>query len=353
MNKQFQDFTESLENWFDKNKRDFPWRQTKSPYQIWVSEVMSHQTQIQQIADKFYPQFIKKYPNIDTLATAKWAEVYPFWDGLGCYNRGKNLLKSAKLMVHKFQGRFPENFESLCKLPGIGKYTAAAILAFAFDKKIPAIDTNISKIIKTLWPQKDIVKVAQQLVELSSSGKTWNSAMMDLAAELQKDNPKIDSLELFFTPEILQKFRPKPAKKKVEKIKKTRPKKCIEVGIACIWHDGQYLVQTRPNDKSFAGFWEFPGGKREKGETFRNCVKREILEEIGVKVSVRPHFYQEICHFKNTDLLLRFHRAKILEGKPKPLENQKIDWIKPEDFFTQKFLPTNHKALKKLQKLKF
>jgi mutator protein MutT len=125
----------------------------------------------------------------------------------------------------------------------------------------------------------------------------------------------------------------------------------IDVGIACIFKDGKYLVQSRPEGKSFCGFWEFPGGKREKGENFKTCVKREIQEEVRLDISVSPYFYDEIFHFKKTDLYLRFHLAVIKNGTPKALEKQKLKWIEAKDFFKEKFLPTNHKALRILQDL--
>ncbi len=123
----------------------------------------------------------------------------------------------------------------------------------------------------------------------------------------------------------------------------------IDVGIACIYRNGEYLAQTRPEGKSFVGLFEFPGGKREKGESFRDCIKREIKEEIGIEISIGSFFYEEICRFKKVNLRLRFYLAKIKKGKPTPLEGQELKWISPKDFFTEKFLPTNHKALKKLQ----
>lgn len=348
-------FNHALESWFEINQRKFPWRDTSDPYLVWISEIMSQQTQIVRVAEDFYPHFIEKFPDLNALAASSWEEVFPVWDGLGYYNRGKNCLKTAKILVKNFEGVFPKDLEGLEKLPGIGKYTASAILSFAFDQKIPAIDTNISKIISTLWSDKDIVEMAQLLVKNASSGKLWNSAMMDLASFLREGKSIEGALSEFFPPEVAQKFIPQKKKPKTTKtttaLTKKKPR-IIEVGIACIWADGKYLVQSRPKGKSFVGFWEFPGGKREKGESFRDCVKREIQEEIGVNVSVRPHFFEEYHKFKDAHLCLRFHRAQIQSGTPKALENQKLDWVEPKDFFKRRFLPTNQRVLKKLQKMR-
>lgn len=352
MNKNFLKFNQFLEDWYAKNQRDFPWRKTNDAYKIWVSEIMSHQTQISRVAEIFYPRFLEKYPNIETLAKTNWEELYKVWDGLGYYNRGKNLLRTAKIVCKYYEAKFPQDLEKLEKLPGIGKYTAAALMSFAFDQKVPAIDTNISKIISTLWPDLSIVETAKILVENASSGKDWNSAMMDLASFIRAEKPIEGALgKIFFPEDVLKKFKPVKKNRLKRKVLK-KNKQRIEVGIACIWENGKYLAQTRPKGKSFAGFWEFPGGKREKGESFRNCVKREIREEIDVEVSVRPHFYEELLKFESAELLLRFHRAQIQKGIPKPLENQKIMWIKPMEFFDKKFLKTNHNALRKLQKMR-
>lgn len=353
---EYQKFTSLLEDWFTSHGRTFPWRENREPYYVWISEIMSQQTQIERVADQFFPRFIETFPTVEALAAADWETVYPCWEGLGYYNRGKNLLKAAKVLMEKYDGKLPQTVAGLEALPGVGKYTAHAIMAFAFDQKVPAIDTNISKIITVLWPEKDTVEVANELVSLSVSGYAWNSAMMDLASSLRAGNPIEGALgEAYFSdPEVCRLFKPKrkkPAKKaKTEKPKKRKHR--IEVGIACIWREGKYLVQARPKGKSFEGSWEFPGGKREKGENFRECVKREIQEEVGINVSVRPHFYEELHEFERTELLLRFHRCQIQAGEPSPQEEQEIKWVSPDDFGDIDFLKTNHKALDKLKEMR-
>ncbi len=349
-----ENFTPALLEWYSVNKRDFPWRHTTNPYNVWVSEVMSHQTQIDRVANDFYPKFLERFPSISSLAQAQWDDVFPIWDGLGYYSRGKNMLKTAQLIQRDFGGEIPRDFETLRQLPGIGAYTAAAILAFAHDERIPAIDTNISRIIETLWPETDTIKTAWKLIYHAESGRDWNSAMMDLASFLRAGEPIAAPLDTYFTPEKAAQFLPERKSKKASPQVLKNMKRCVEVGIACIWRaeDGKYLIQSRPAGKSFPGHWEFPGGKRESGEDFRACVKREIEEELGIKVSVRPHFYDETCRFKNTNLRLVFHRCQIQSGEPKPLENQELQWAHPSEFDAIKFLKTNAKALEKLKEMR-
>lgn len=346
-------FTAHLLEWFAFHKRSFPWRESRDPYHIWVSEIMSQQTQIERVANVFYPKFMKKFPTLKALAKAEWEEdVFPVWDGLGYYRRGRNMLKTAKIILKTYDGHFPQEIPKLTALPGIGHYTATAILSFAFDEKCPTIDTNVSKIIKVLWPENDIEKTAQTLISQATSGSDWNSAMMDLASALRSGAPITEPLKTYFPPHKANLFPPLRTKKSPPK-KQGLKKRVIEVGIACIWKtDGSYLIQSRPKGKSFVGFWEFPGGKREPGEDFRTCVKRELVEELGVQVSVRPHFYEELCRFKDTHLLLRFHRCQIQSGTPEPLEKQKIQWVHPQDFHTIKFLKTNGKALEKIKQFR-
>ena len=343
-------FSTALEQWYDKHGRKLPWRETVNPYKIWVSEIMLQQTQVPRVKKDFYPKFLAKFPTIKSLAKAKWQDLYPVWRGLGFYSRGKNMLRTAQKIVDNFDGEFPKEQKTLESFPGIGTYTAKAIRAFAWNEKVAAVDTNIQKIIEVLWPQENIEKTAQQLVEVSPSGRAWNNAMMDLASAIRVGETIEGELGTFFTSEMLKSFqsekrKPAPKKKKSRKFK-------IEVGAACILKDGKYLVQTRPIGKSFVGQWEFPGGKREKGETFRDCVKREIQEELGIEVSVRPHFCEIIQEFEKTILVLRFHRCQIQSGEPRGRENQEIRWVAPSKFDGLNFLDTNGLCLEKLKKMR-
>ncbi len=174
---------------------------------------------------------------------------------------------------------------------------------------------------------------------------------MDLATLLRSGQSPREPFRKFFPPTVAGKFLAQKMKSFPTAVK-TKRKYRIEVGIACIYRDGKYLIQSRPEGKSFTGFWEFPGGKREKGEDLRACVKREILEELGIEISVRPYFFETTHHFDKVDLLLRFHRCQIQRGEPEPLEHQKLAWVSPSEFDTIEFLDTNHKAIEKLKKMR-
>ncbi len=135
-------------------------------------------------------------------------------------------------------------------------------------------------------------------------------------------------------------------------LEKKKTKKRMEIGVACIFHEGKVLIQTRPEGKSFAGKWEFPGGKIEEGERARDCVSREIREELGGEIIVKDMFFKDTHYFENTVLVLLFYRCFPRKNtKFSPQENQKIKWVNKSDFNKIEFLPTNYRILKKLQEL--
>lgn len=128
-------------------------------------------------------------------------------------------------------------------------------------------------------------------------------------------------------------------------------KKRLEIGVACIFRDKKVLIQTRPKGKSFAGKWEFPGGKIEEGERGRDCAKREIKEELGADIKVGNMFFKDMHYFDSVVLVLLFYKCKLTKDEPEPQENQEIRWISVDEFDDIKFLPTNKKILKKLKAL--
>ena len=171
------EFQHQIFDWWELNKRDLPWRHTDDPYKILVSEVMLQQTQVSRVLAK-YDEFIKVFPTISSLAIASTADVLKIWKGMG-YNRRALYLKKAAMM-----GEIPDSEEALLKLPGVGKYTARAILIFAYKQHIAAVDTNIRKIITHFFfhdtPQKEkiIQDVADKLVPIGKSWE-WHQALMD------------------------------------------------------------------------------------------------------------------------------------------------------------------------------
>ena len=173
--------------WYKINKRDLPWRNTKNPYKIWLSEVILQQTKISQ-GLPYYIKFVNKFPNVSKLAYASEQEILKMWEGLGYYSRARNLHKTAKIVIRDYNGIFPNNFDELIKLPGIGDYTASAISSFSINEINPVIDGNVYRFFSRLIGIKTPINSYKSLNEFKKIGyklisKTnpseFNQAIMD------------------------------------------------------------------------------------------------------------------------------------------------------------------------------
>ena len=191
-----------LHAWFRKNKRDFPWRKTGDPYLIWISEVMLQQTQAKTAAP-YYERWIVEFPTVESLARAPLSKVLKLWEGLGYYTRARNIHRAAKTIMERYHGKFPESFDEIHALPGIGRYTAGAIASIAFGIRKPVLDGNVIRILTRLFAinsqvnltatKKRLWKLAGDLVPVDHPGDV-NQAMMELGAVIcLPDNPQCDS----------------------------------------------------------------------------------------------------------------------------------------------------------------
>jgi len=185
-------FRKQLLAWFRQFQRDLPWRRTRDPYRIWLSEIMLQQTRVA-AAIPYYERFLQRFPDVHTLAAAPQEEVLRLWSGLGYYSRARNLQKAAQQIVAKHAGQFPKRMEDVLALPGVGNYTAAAILSIGFGEKHAVLDGNVARVVARLGairgdlrePQRwqELQKNADRLLEPKSPGD-WNQAVMELGATL-------------------------------------------------------------------------------------------------------------------------------------------------------------------------
>lgn len=181
-----------LLSWYDREGRNLPFRGTKDPYLIWVSEIMLQQTQTGTVAG-YYRRFIERFPDVQTLAAASEQAVLKLWEGLGYYSRARNLHKAAKMVAYEMSGRMPRTATALQALPGIGLYTAAAIASIAYDEPVPAMDGNLTRVISRLylveedvsipWVRRKLHELGLALMPVSRAGD-MNQALMDLGATL-------------------------------------------------------------------------------------------------------------------------------------------------------------------------
>lgn len=184
-------FTENINNWYSVNKRDLPWRQNKNPYRIWLSEIIMQQTRVEQ-GMPYFERFIKAFPTVFDLANASEEEVLTLWQGLGYYSRARNLHAAAQYVVQEYKGVFPDRFELLLKLKGVGDYTASAIASICFDEAQAVLDGNVFRVlsryfgietpIDTSIGQREFRLLAQSLLPKSDFGD-YNQALMDFGSQ--------------------------------------------------------------------------------------------------------------------------------------------------------------------------
>lgn len=185
-----QNFSETLINWYNANKRTLPWRTTKDPYCIWLSEIILQQTRVDQ-GLPYYLKFIELFPTVFHLANASEEEVLNAWKGLGYYSRARNLKKSAEIVVNDLNGIFPKNFKDLLSLKGVGEYTAAAVASFCYNEKVAVVDGNVYRVLARLYNlstpidtgvgKKEFKQLANELIS-EKDPATFNQAIMEFGA---------------------------------------------------------------------------------------------------------------------------------------------------------------------------
>jgi A/G-specific adenine glycosylase len=184
-------FKRRLLKWFREVGRELPWRTTRDPYRVLVSELMLQQTQVKRV-EQFYPRFLERFPTLDALAGARPRQVREAWDGLGYYRRAANLHRLARTVVTEHGGSIPENPDALARLPGVGRYTAGAVASFAYERRAAAVDTNVARVLRRVFHprlgrdgkgDRQLWRLAEGLLPTrAATAWEFNQAMMDLGA---------------------------------------------------------------------------------------------------------------------------------------------------------------------------
>jgi A/G-specific adenine glycosylase len=275
--------------WYRARQRRLPWRETKDPYKIWISEVMLQQTTVSAVLS-YYQEWLGLFPNMEALARAPRQSVLKAWEGLGYYARARNLHRAAKIICREHAGKVPDDYEAALALPGFGPYIAAAVLSFAYGKPLPVLDANVRRVAMRLAgvrgrPGRRTDRALLDLIRgffPAKKGREFNQAMMELGALVCRPrNPSC--LGCPIQKECLafrrgeQEIIPAPQKTDLRK---------VEAVVGIIRKGRRYLVQQRPRQGLLAGLWEFPGGKKEGGETLKEALRRELVEELDIKVKV-------------------------------------------------------------------
>ena len=291
-------FAERLGRWYGAHKRDLPWRRTADPYRIWISEVMLQQTTVNAVVP-YYRTWLNRFPDVRALSRAPLQAVLKAWQGLGYYQRARNLHAAARIIVAEHRGKLPSDPEILRRIPGFGLYTSAAVASLAFGKPCAVLDANVRRVMMRLLllhgeadgrHDKAISAALDRLLDRKSPG-TFNQGLMELGALVCRPrNPLCPACPL---PDLCaayekgeQEVIPKPRQRTYNKGKAV-------VGI--IRKGNKVLIQRRPAKGLFGGLWEFPGGKVERGETLEKALARELREELDAEMK-DARFLLEVHH---------------------------------------------------------
>jgi len=285
-----QEFTTELTRWFRENQRDLPWRKDKEPYHVWVSEIMLQQTRVEAVRE-YYLRFMKELPTVSDLAAADEETLLKLWQGLGYYNRIRNMHKAAETVVGELCGEFPKTFEGIRGLCGIGDYTAGAIGSICFDLRVPAVDGNVLRVmsriledgsdIKAVGTKKQIGSVLQELYPASDCGD-FTQGLIELGALICVPNgqPKCDDCPVAEFCKAREHGTQMQYPVKSEK----KPRKVIQKAVfvlRCVDEEGRerYAVRKRPKSGLLAGLYEFPNVDVERELTLDEAIA--VAEDWG------------------------------------------------------------------------
>lgn len=290
---QFDDesFKTKLIQWFDTNKRALPWRETKDPYKIWVSEIMLQQTKVDTVID-YYLRFLEAFPTVYDLAEAKEQDVLKLWEGLGYYSRARNLHTAAKDVVENHQGIMPRDPKALGELKGIGPYTKGAISSIAFQLPEPAVDGNVMRVLSRVLYIKDNIsdaktrrKFEQIIRELISKENPsyFNQGLMELGALIC--TPRSPSCLLCPVQAECRAFEVGEQASLPVKLKKVRQKEMKYFTFIIRDQDGNVAIEQRPSKGLLANMWQFP--MIEKQAIQFTSIETLLQERYGIDVSVQ------------------------------------------------------------------
>ncbi len=351
MNQDLNTIQQKLLQWFQTSGRKLPWRNTYSPYHVWISEIMLQQTQMER-GVSYFLRWIERFPDIAAVAEANEEDILKLWEGLGYYKRARNLHTTARIIMDSHGGQVPEDHKVLLSLPGIGPYTASAISSIAFNNDIPVIDANVERVFSRLFdidtpPKKVITKkrMGEMAWALLTPGKSraFNQALMDFGSlvcvsknPLCQECPLSDHCLALLCEVVHERPIPILGKKIIP----------IEMATGILFNKNMVFIQKRLENDIWGGLWEFPGGRLEDGEQPDEAVVREYLEETELQVKVHEKITAVIHHYTRYKVILHCFTCKLLQENPRPVLHaaQEGKWILPENLSDYGF-PAGHRKL--------
>jgi A/G-specific adenine glycosylase len=321
--------------WYDAERRDLPWRagpaEAPDPYRVWLSEVMLQQTRVETVRP-YYERWLLRFPTVEALAEAPLDDVLKQWEGLGYYSRARNFHRAVREVAAEYGGAVPGDPNAFRALPGVGRYTAGAVMSIAFGRAEPLVDGNVRRVFARWTDDADpadeaLWSLAAALVPGERPGDL-NQAVMELGATVcTPRSPRCGACPVapWCGARAAGTQEDRPARKKA------RPVPHEDTGVAVVERDGRLLLVRRPVDARLGGMWSFPAAVRRRGESAAAAAERSVRETLGVEVragapvGVVPHAF---THVRATYDAVR---CTFLSGEPRELRCDGWAWVGSEE----------------------
>ena len=337
-----------LLSWFDTNKRILPFRENNKPYNVWISEVMLQQTKVDTVIP-YFNEWIKKFPNIKAVADASEESILKCWEGLGYYARCRNFHRAAKIIVKEYNSIIPDTWDEFRSLPGVGDYTAGAVLSIAFNKNYVAIDGNVKRVMARLTKRRKLSKYNQNYIKSSLNKHIdknrpgdFNQALMELGACVcLPQKPKCVECPIS---KICSAYKNgSPTDYPIKEVKKKIPQYIFAGGI--IRKENKILIQKR-DSRMLKGLWEIPMVRVSSDLDLTRVFKDYMLQEYGITIKFRNILSQvdhTYSHFKMKLIVMDFIQINDIK-----CVGTSFSWISMSDIDSYAFHKANHKIFKLL-----
>lgn len=340
------DFPALVLTWYDGHRRPLPWRDTSDPYRIWLSEVMLQQTQVETVMP-YYHRWIARFPTSAHVAQATDTEVLKLWEGLGYYRRARQFHQACQQIHNQHGGQLPTDSSDFRRLPGVGPYTFAAVRSICFGDRLPAVDGNVKRVLARILKRPDTGHALARIVEKALRPAVprerpgdFNQALMDLGATVcTPRQPQCGAcpVAIHCRAYIHGQVADYPV------VTERKPIPHVPVAVGVVWRGDQLLISRRPLDGLLGGLWEFPGGKIKPGEAPDEAVRREVEEEVGLKVKVGAILGTIRHAYTHFSITLHAYHCTYIDGTPRLLGCTDLKWIRWDEMGQFPFPRANSK----------